>query len=69
MRTAKVDEALELFDEVLKVDPGNGEAAANKRGSIMLKGSMTADLANKLFRDGNFSGALAAYDGIDLAGP
>jgi len=66
MRTAKVIEALELFDKVLKADPGNGEAVANRKGAIMLKANLDADAANKEFRAGDYMGALKTYESVDL---
>ena len=62
-----VDEATALFEGVLALDPSNGEAAANRKGSVMLKGNMNADLANKLFREGKIDHALATYNAIDLS--
>ena len=43
------------------------EAAANRKGSVMLKGNMNADLANKLVREGKIDHALATYNSIDLS--
>jgi len=66
MRGTNVESALECFDAVLSADPNNGEAAANKKGALMLQCSLSSDAANALFRSGDFDGALVKYSSIDL---
>ena len=50
MRLANVDAALQIFDSLLLANPDFTEAAANRKGALMLQCSLLSDEANKQVR-------------------